>query len=159
MKKFFGEFKAFISRGNVIDMAVGVIIGGAFTAIVNSLVNDIFMPLLGVLTGGLDFASMTVKLASDEAIQAAIDAGQTPAMLKYGAFIAAIINFLLIALVIFVVTKMITKMMNRAKKEEAAEEEKEKRLCPYCRSEIADDATRCPHCTSMLELPEEAQAQ
>lgn len=116
MKKLFGEFKAFISRGNVLDMAVGVIIGSAFTAIVNSLVNDIFMPLLGVLTGGLDFSSLTIKLASDEAIQAAIDAGKTPAMLKYGSFIAAIINFLLIALVIFAVTKTISALRERAKK-------------------------------------------
>ena len=157
MKKLFGEFKAFISRGNVLDMAVGVIIGSAFTAIVNSLVNDIFMPLLGVLTGGLDFSSLTIKLASDEAIQAAIDAGKTPAMLKYGSFIAAIINFLLIALVIFAVTKTISVLRERAKKNESQEEEKEKRLCPYCRSEIAEDATRCPHCTSMLELPQQEE--
>lgn len=157
MKKLFGEFKAFISRGNVLDMAVGVIIGSAFTAIVNSLVNDIFMPLLGVLTGGLDFSSLTIKLASDEAIQAAIDAGKTPAMLKYGSFIAAIINFLLIALVIFAVTKTISVLRERAKKNETQEEEKEKRLCPYCRSEIAEDATRCPHCTSMLELPQQEE--
>ncbi|PWL46602.1 MAG: large conductance mechanosensitive channel protein MscL [Clostridiales bacterium] len=157
MKKLFGEFKAFISRGNVLDMAVGVIIGSAFTAIVNSLVNDIFMPLLGVLTGGLDFSSLTIKLASDEAIQAAIDAGKTPAMLKYGSFIAAIINFLLIALVIFAVTKTISALRERAKKNETQEEEKEKRLCPYCRSEIAEDATRCPHCTSMLELPQQEE--
>ena len=157
MKKLFGEFKAFISRGNVLDMAVGVIIGSAFTAIVNSLVNDIFMPLLGVLTGGLDFSSLTIKLASDEAIQAAIDAGKTPAMLKYGSFIAAIINFLLIALVIFAVTKTISTLRERAKNNEPQEEEKEKRLCPYCRSEIAEDATRCPHCTSMLELPQQEE--
>ena len=157
MKKLFGEFKAFISRGNVLDMAVGVIIGSAFTAIVNSLVNDIFMPLLGVLTGGLDFSSLTIKLASDEAIQAAIDAGKTPAMLKYGSFIAAIINFLLIALVIFAVTKTISTLRERAKKNEPQEEEKEKRLCPYCRSEIAEDATRCPHCTAMLELPQQEE--
>ena len=158
MKKIFGEFKAFIARGNVLDLAVGVIIGSAFTAIVNSLVNDIFMPLLGVLTGGLDFSSLTIKLASDEAIQAAIDVGKTPAMLKYGSFIAAIINFLLIALVIFAVTKMINSLRERAKKNEPAEEEKEKRLCPYCRSEIAEDATRCPHCTSMLELPQQEES-
>ena len=158
MKKLFGEFKGFIARGSVLDLAIGVIIGSAFTAIVNSLVNDIFMPLLGVLTGGLDFSTLAVKLASDEAIQAAIDAGKTPAMLKYGSFIAAIINFLLIALVIFSVTKVIGGIRERAKKSQPETEEKEKRLCPYCRSEVAEDATRCPHCTSMLELPEQQQA-
>lgn len=78
-------------------------------------------------------------------------------MLKYGSFIAAIINFLLIALVIFAVTKTISALRERAKKNETQEEEKEKRLCPYCRSEIAEDATRCPHCTSMLELPQQEE--
>ena len=136
MKKLFGEFKAFISRGNVLDMAVGVIIGSAFTAIVNSLVNDIFMPLLGVLTGGLDFSSLTIKLASDEAIQAAIDAGKTPAMLKYGSFIAAIINFLLIALVIFAVTKTISALRERAKKNETQEKRRRSGCAPIAEAKL-----------------------
>ena len=90
MKSFVKEFKEFISKGNVMDMAVGVIIGGAFTAIVTSLVNDIIMPLLSLLTGGLDFANLAIKLGE----------GEEAASLNYGAFIAAIINFLLIALVV-----------------------------------------------------------
>ena len=159
VKGLFGEFKKFIARGNVLDMAVGVIVGSAFTSVVNSLVNDIFMPLLGLLTGGLDFSTLTIKLASDEAIQAAIDAGKTPAMLKYGAFLAAILNFLLVALVIFSVTKLVAGIRERAKKDEPKEEPKEKRLCPYCRCEVAEDAIRCPHCTSVLELPEEDAAE
>ena len=153
MKKFAKEFKEFISKGNVLDLAVGVIIGGAFTSIINSLVNDIFMPLLGLITGGLDFSSLAIKLASDEKIQEAIEAGETPALLKYGSFIAAIINFLLIALVVFCIVKAFNKL--RAKKEEEAEAPK--RICPFCKQEVAEDATRCPHCTS--ELPEEEKEE
>ena len=100
MKSFVKEFKEFISKGNVMDMAVGVIIGGAFTAIVTSLVNDIIMPLLSLLTGGLDFAALAIKLGE----------GEEAASLNYGAFIAAIINFLLIAIVIFCNIKAINKM-------------------------------------------------
>ncbi len=151
MKKIYRDFKRFIARGNVLDLAVGVIIGSAFTGIVNSLVNDIFMPLLGLLTGGLDFSSLAIKFASDEAIQEAISAGKMPAMLKYGSFIAAVMNFFLIAVVIFVMTKIISGIRERMKIKNEQEEKKEKRLCPYCRSEIAQEATRCPYCTSILE--------
>ena len=105
MKKFMDEFKKFISRGNVMDMAVGVIIGGAFTAIVNSLVNDVMMPVLSLITGGLDFSKLCIALGE----------GEEAAKLNYGSFIAAVINFLLIALVIFVMIKAINKF---TKKEE-----------------------------------------
>ena len=153
MKKILAEFKNFIARGNVLDMAVGVIIGTAFTAIVNSLVKDILMPLLGLITGGLDFAALMIPLVSEAEIAAAIEAGMEPAMLKYGSFISAIINFLLIAIVIFAVTKLISTLRERNKKEEPKEEPKPARLCPFCKSEIHEEATRCPHCTSVL--PEE----
>ena len=136
MKKFFEEFKKFISRGNVMDMAVGIIIGGAFTAIVNSLVNDIVMPVISLLTGGMDFSSLCIKLSDAE------DA----AAINYGAFISAVINFLLIALVIF----CIIKTLNKFHKEEPAKEPTEKE-CPYCKSMIAIKATKCPHCTSDVE--------
>ena len=136
MKKFAEEFKKFISRGNVMDMAVGVIIGGAFTAIVNSLVNDVMMPILSIITGGLDFSALCIVLGE----------GEGAATLNYGAFIAAIINFLLIALVVFMLVKAINKFM--PKKEAAPVTTKD---CPYCKSKIAKDATRCPHCTSQLE--------
>ena len=137
MKKFMEEFKKFISRGNVMDMAVGVIIGGAFTAIVNSLVNDVMMPILSLITGGLDFSRLCIVLGE----------GEGAATLNYGAFIAAVINFLLIAFVIFMMIKAINKFTK--KKEEApAPTTKE---CPYCKEKIALAATRCPHCTSELK--------
>jgi len=137
MKAFLKEFKEFVSRGNVMDMAVGVIIGGAFTAIVNSLVNDIFMPLLSLLTGGLDFTSMCIALGE----------GEGAATLNYGAFLSAVINFLLIALVIFWLIKLINRFSR--KKEEAPAPETTK-VCPYCREKIAIEAVKCPHCTSLL---------
>ena len=142
MKKFFEEFKKFISRGNVMDMAVGVIIGGAFTAIVNSLVNDIFMPLLSLITGGFDIAGMSVSFG----------VGDNAATLNYGAFLSAVINFLLLALVIF----CIIKAMNTAKDKMLKKQEEEApapttKKCPYCMSEIDIQATRCPHCTSELQ--------
>ena len=110
MKKFFEEFKKFISKGNVMDLAVGVIIGGAFQAIVNSLVNDIIMPLLGIITGGLDFSSLAITVGD--------------AQIMYGSFISAIINFLLMALVLF----MVIKAMNKAK--ELTEKPKEPSRLP-----------------------------
>jgi len=134
--KLVREFREFIARGNVMDMAVGVIIGGAFTGIVNSLVNDLFMPLLGLLTGGMNFASLAVQIGPRE-----------EDVLRYGSFIAAVINFLLIALVLF----FIIKAMNRLRwKKEAQLDEPTVKLCPYCQSEISIGATRCPHCTSEL---------
>ena len=113
MKKFFAEFKKFITRGNVIDMAVGVIVGSAFTAIVTSLVNDLLMPVIGALFGGIDFSTLKYVIrAADEA------AGIEEAAIKYGSFIQAIVNFLLIALVIFFIVKAMNKF--RRKKEEPA---------------------------------------
>ncbi len=137
MKALIKEFKEFISRGNVMDMAVGIIIGGAFTAIVTSLVNDVAMPLLSLLTGGFDFTALCVVLGE----------GEQAATLNYGAFIASVINFLLIALVIFIMIKMINKFFRKKKEEPAAATTK---VCPFCREEISIEATRCPHCTSEL---------
>lgn len=139
MKAFIKEFKEFIARGNVMDMAVGIIIGGGFTAIVNSLVNDIVMPLLSILTGGFDFTELSIALGQ----------GEGAATLNYGAFISAIINFLLIALVIFSIIKAMNKFSR--KNEEVTEEAPTTKECPYCKSEIAIEATRCPHCTSELK--------
>ena len=139
MKAFIKEFKEFISRGSVMDMAVGVIIGGAFTAIVTSLVNDILMPVLSLVTGGLDFTSLCIVLGE----------GENAATLNYGAFIAAIINFLLIAFVIFLLVKMINNFSRKKKEEEPAPVTT--KTCPFCKEEISMDATRCPHCTSELK--------
>ncbi len=134
-KSFIKEFKEFISRGNVMDMAVGVIIGGAFTAIVNSLVNDIFNPLLGLITGGADFSTLSF--------------GFMDAQFMYGSFITAVINFLLVALVLFLVIKAMNKL--HLKKQPEAPAAPTTKVCPFCKSEIAIEATRCPHCTSQLE--------
>ena len=111
-KGFVQEFKTFISRGNVVDMAVGVIIGSAFTKIVNSLVNDVLMPALGVLTGGVNFAELkfVITPATEEVAEVAI---------KYGAFVQNIIDFLLIAIVVFVMVKMINKIRDMGKEETA----------------------------------------
>ena len=148
MKKFFEDFKAFAMRGNVIDMAVGVVIGGAFGKITTSLVNDIFMPLLGIITGGINFGGLFYALDGNEyaSIEAATEAGV--GTLNYGAFIQNIVDFVLIAFCMFLVIKFMAKMK---KPEPAPAPAKAPRLCPYCRQEIADDATRCPHCTSELK--------
>lgn len=132
MKKFLKEFKNFAMRGNVIDLAVGVIIGGAFQKIVTSLVNDVISPLIG-LVAKEDFSSLAVNILGVE--------------LKYGAFITEVINFIIMAFVVFVIIKVLNTLSSIRKKEEIAEEPTTKK-CPYCCSEIAIEATKCPHCTS-----------
>ena len=140
-KGFIEEFKKFIMRGNVMDMAVGVIGGGAFTSIVTSLNQDILTPVLGIF-GGTDFSNLKVTLGS----------GENAPVLCYGNFITAVINFLITAFVIFVLVKAINKIGDKLiRKEEEAPPEPTTKICPYCRSEIAKEATRCPHCTSNLE--------
>ena len=140
------EFKEFALRGNVVDMAIGVVIGGAFGNIVTSLVNDIFMPIISKLTGGVDFSNWFISLDGSKyaTLAAAQEAGA--ATLNYGVLISTIINFLIIAICLFAVLKAINKLKKPAPVEAAPEP----RLCPYCKSEIAEDATRCPHCTSQL---------
>ena len=153
---FMAEFKTFILRGNVIDLAVGVIIGGAFQAIVNSLVNDVIMPVISLLTKGMDFTNLFVQLNGDVKYATLAEAQEAGvATLAYGNFISAIINFLIMALVIFLFVKGINKVHTLGKKEEAVEEAPTTKVCPFCKSEIAIEATRCPNCTS--ELPEEAE--
>ena len=148
-KGFFGEFREFIMRGSVMDLAVGVIIGAAFQSIINSLVDDIIMPVISALFGGLDFSNYFVSLDGSNyaTLAAAQEAGA--ATLNYGVFITAVINFLLMALVIFCMVKALNKLADKVKKkeEEAAPTEKD---CPFCKSKIDIGATRCPHCTSEL---------
>ena len=134
MKKFFGEFKECVMRGNVMDLAVGVIVGGAFSAIVTSLTDDIISPILGIF-GGMDFSSLVVNVNGAE--------------IKYGAFITAVINFLIMAFIIFLMVKGINKIMSIGKKE--VKEEPTTKVCPYCFSEIDIKATKCPHCTSNID--------
>ena len=137
-KGFIHEFEQFISRGNVMDMAVGVIIGGAFSSIITSLVEDILSPILG-LFGGLNFDELSLNIMGD-------------VTLKYGKFLTAVINFLIMALVIFSLVKMMNALTSRmSHKETEAPKAPTTKVCPFCKSEIPIDATRCAHCTS--ELP------
>ncbi len=135
MKSFMKEFKQFISRGNVMDMAVGIIIGGAFTAIVNSLVSDIINPLLGCFVS-MDFSAWTIPLVGEAA-------------LGIGNFINAVIRFLIMAFILFSIIKALNKAASIGKKPEP-EAAPTTKICPYCKSEISIEATRCPHCTSEL---------
>ena len=151
MKKFIEEFKAFALKGNVMDMAVGVIIGAAFGKIVTSLVNDIFMPILSLVTGGMNVSGLFVQLGKSDVAYASVDAAKEAgvATLNYGMFIQTVIDFVLMALCIFLFVKLIS---NLRKKPEAPAPAPEPRLCPYCKQAVADDATRCPHCTSQLDV-------
>ena len=137
MKNFFNEFKKFIMRGNVIDLAVGVIIGAAFQAIVTSLTADIISPVLGIF-GGIDFSDLAWEINGVK--------------IMYGNFITAVINFLIMAFVIFLLVKLINKIMTIGKK--PVEEKKTTKICPFCCREISIKATKCPHCTSDVPVEE-----
>ncbi len=153
MKSIANEFKQFVMRGNVIDMAVGIIIGAAFTKIVNSMVADVLMPPLGLLLGKVDFSNWFVVLKpgadgvrSFTTIAAAQEAGATT--LNLGLFLNAIISFLIVAFCVFLLIKAINKLNKPAPAPAAAPTTKK---CPFCCSEIALEATRCPHCTSEIK--------
>lgn len=152
------EFKEFAMKGNVIDMAIGVIIGGAFQKIVTSLVNDIIMPAIAIFTGKVDFSDLVFTIGNSS--------------IKYGSFITTIVDFLIIAFSIFIAIRIITKLNDRTKenmekiaknnkylknkkKKEEPKPEPTTKVCPYCFSEISIKATRCPHCTSNLVEKEE----
>ncbi len=159
---FLGEFRTFILRGNVMDLAVGVIIGAAFQSIVNSLVNDLIMPFVGLFTGGVNFTDQFVvlKYAEGDPVAAAgkvytsltqaKEAGAT--VFAYGSFITAVLNFLILAAVIFLLVRTLNRLQNLTKKKEepAPAPAPTTKVCPFCKSEIAIDATRCAHCTSEL---------
>ena len=146
MKKFLAEFKKFALKGNMIDLAVGVIIGGAFNGLVTSLVNDIIMPVLSLFTGKMDFENWFVALDGETyaTIEAAKEAGA--ATLNYGNFISGIINFIIMAFVVF----MLVKAINKLKKDDPSAAPTTKK-CPFCKTDIPLEATKCPHCTSALE--------
>ena len=156
MKKFMKEFKEFAIKGNMIDMAIGVIIGGAFTALVGAFTANIVNPLLALIPG-VNSLDEALKIVLKEAVVEDGAVVSEEVAIKFGAFLSAIITFLILALIIFLLVKSINKMRK-------AEEERKKvaeppaepaapttKICPFCKSEIAIDATRCPHCTS--ELP------
>ena len=139
MKKFFKEFKAFASRGNVLDLAVGVMIGGAFQNVVKSLIDNIISPIIG-LVQGKDLSDMALTIFDVQ--------------IKYGAFITGVFNFLIMAFVVFLMVKGVNALMAIGKKKEEPKKPVVKK-CPFCCSEIAIEAVRCPHCTSVLEEPAE----
>lgn len=141
MKKVFGEFKEFVMRGNVLDLAVAVIIGGAFQTIVSSLCDDVITPFIQLII------SKCIGVDSIEEMTRVLNVGT----IQFGNFISAIINFLIMAVIIFCLVKFINKVMSVGKKKEEEEEEETTKTCPFCKSEIDIEATRCPHCTSVLE--------
>lgn len=143
------EFREFIMRGNVLDMAVGVIIGGAFQKIISSLVDDIIMPFISIITGGIDFNNMffTLDGGTYTTLEAAKEAGAVT--VNYGTFITVVINFLLMAVVIFALVKVMNGVTNKFNKEQE-EAPATTKICPRCKTEIPIDATRCPHCTSEI---------
>ncbi|MBO4336585.1 MAG: large conductance mechanosensitive channel protein MscL [Lachnospiraceae bacterium] len=140
MKKFLAEFKEFALKGNVMDMAVGVIIGAAFGNIVTALTDSFITPLIAAITGG----------SGEDGVNVGGQFVVNGVAFTYGAFISAVINFLIIALILFAMLKAVNKLMTIGKKEEEAAAPTTK-ICPYCKSEIPKDATRCGHCTSTLE--------
>ncbi len=160
MKKFFQEFKEFATRGNVVDLAVGVIIGAAFQKIVTSAVNDLVMPLVGLITGNSNFNDAFLILRLPEGVSAeqvtslatATELGVTT--FNYGAFISAVIDFLIMAFVIFLMIKALNKASSLHKKKDdapAQPEEPATKTCPYCLSEIPYKAVKCAHCGSDLK--------
>lgn len=147
----FKEFKEFISKGSAIDLAVGIVIGAAFTAIVNSLVKDVIMPPIGLLLGKVDFESLFVNLSDQPftSLAAAREAGAP--VIAYGAFLNAIISFLIVAFVVFLLVRGVNRLRRQP--------EPSTRDCPFCLESVGIAATRCPHCTSELPPAEAAPAQ
>ena len=144
LKNMMKEFKTFALKGNVLDMAVGIIIGASFGKIVDSLVKDILMPPLGMLLGKVDFSNLKIALGSEA------DA----ATINYGAFLNNVISFIIVAFAVFVLVKAINTVrakMEKAEAKEAAAAAPTEKMCPYCCTKIPVDATRCPHCTSELK--------
>ena len=148
MSKFFSEFKKFALRGNVADLAVGVVVGGAFGKIVTSVVTDVITPIIGCLTGGTDFSNLFINLGSKPVVTLAEAKAQNVPVIAYGALINTVIEFVIIAFAVFVVMRQINRLMP------PPPPPVETRRCPYCHEIIADEATRCPHCTSELEVEE-----
>jgi large conductance mechanosensitive channel len=146
------EFKTFILRGNVIDLAVGIIIGASFTSIVNSLVKDIVMPPIGLLLNGVDFSDLYINLTSETFATFADAQSAGAPTINYGLFINNLITFLITATAVFFLVRGVNHLQIKLKKKEDAQEKKEEqRLCGYCFMAIDKRATRCPHCTAQLK--------
>lgn len=166
-KPVINEFKEFILRGNVVDLAVGVIIGAAFQAIVSSLVKDIISPLIGVITGGVDFSNKFLLLYTPQEgadVSNLMAASSMGPVFAYGAFITSVINFLIMAVVIFIMVKALNTLRGKsqqviaqqAKPQTAANPASQEKQCPHCYKQIHVNATRCPYCTSQLKGQNEA---
>lgn len=143
------EFKEFATRGNVLDMAIGIIIGAAFGKIVTSFVNDVLMPPIGLLLGGVDFANLFVTLSGGQFATLADAQAAGAVTINYGLFINTVLDFLIVAFAIFLVVHQVNRMRREP---EPAPAEPTTKQCPYCLSEIPINATRCPNCTSQLGL-------
>ena len=159
MRKLLQEFRDFAIKGDALSMAVGMMIGGGFGKIVTSVVNDLFMPLISLVTGGVDFTNMFIAL--DGGVYATLADAQAVGapVFAYGNFITTVIDFVLLALCVFLFVKAVNVMKEKAAKPAPVEEPaKPARTCPYCFGEVHDDATRCPHCTSDLTQTEKASA-
>lgn len=148
-KSFWQEFKAFAIKGNAVDLAIGMVIGSAFTSIVNSLVTDILTPLIGAITGGLDYSEWFISLDGSSYATLAEAQENSAAILSYGNFLTALINFAIVSLAIFVIFKKL--LISHKKSEEQPAAEVTEKECPYCMSVINIKATKCPHCTSELK--------
>ncbi len=146
----FQEFKKFLLRGNVLDLAVAVVIGGAFGKIVTSFVNDILMPPIGLLLGNVDFSNLYINLSGGEYASLAEAQAAGAATINYGVFINTVVNFIIIAFAIFLVVRMANRLQESRKTEAAPPPAPTTKTCPYCYTEIPIQATRCPHCTSQL---------
>ena len=139
MKKFLQEFKEFALRGNVMDLAIGVIIGAAFQAIINSMVNDVLSPLIGLIANtDLSYLVLTIRDVD----------------VKYGSFLTAVINFVIMVFVIFLLVKGMNALSSLGRKKDVVEEDPTEKTCPFCFGKMDIKATRCPHCTSILETIE-----
>lgn len=153
MKKILKEFQAFAIQGNMIDMAVGMIIGAAFKDLVNSVVSDLVMPVISLFIGKMDFSNLFISLNGEHYATLADAQAANAATINYGLFITEVINFVIMAFVIFMAVKQIGKLktaLSRKEEAPAAPAEPTEKVCPYCKSKIDIHATRCPHCTSEL---------
>ena len=147
LKNFFNEFKTFAMRGNVMDMAVGIIIGAAFGKIVTSLVEDVIMPPIGWVLGNVDFSNLAITLVEKTEDAEAV-------VIRYGAFINTVISFIIVSFAVFILIKAVNTLqakMLKAEADAAANAEPTTKKCPYCCSEVAIEATKCPYCTSSLK--------
>ena len=150
-KSFLTDFKQFATKGNVIDMAVGVIIASSFTKIVNSLVNDIITPAITIFTGKIDYTNLFIALDGKEYATLADAQAAGISVISYGTFLTNVVNFLMVAFWLFVFLKIIFRIKNGKKKEEVKEQVATTKKCPYCLNDINIEATRCGHCTSILD--------